>query len=152
MASFILSAAIRAVKSKVGTWRAYESVRQLVPEVTQEEWAQAIGEARSALSQRVLEATRPLNRIPVAGEWTPITRKSNVNWWQQVEVYIRDATTGARSVFNVTIKGDTLRSRLAVVNEAQKQAALIFASDPDNYPVAIVGVGYAGTYEIQRPK
>jgi hypothetical protein len=151
VASFILSAAIRAVKSKIGTWRAYENVRTLVPEITREEWAQAVGEARSALAQRVLEATRPSNRVPVQGEWTTITRKSGAQWWQQVEVYIRDSVTGARSVFNVTVKTDTLRSRQSVMQQAERQASLLFSSDPDRYPVAIVGIGYAGTYQIQRP-
>lgn len=151
MASFILSAAIRAVKSRIGTWRAYESVRTLVPEITREEWAEAIGEARSAIAQRVSEVARPINRRPVAGEWTQITRKSGAAWWQQVELYIRDSTTGARSVFHVTIKTDTLHSRQNAMAEAERQAALIFASDPDNYPVAIVGMSYTGTYQIQRP-
>lgn len=148
MANFILSAAIRAVKSKVGTWVAYDQIRRQVPEITEREWAAAIGEAREAISQRVLEATRPLNRRPVAGEWTDIRRRSNTQWWQQVTLFVRDSTTGARSVFNMTIKTDTLRSRGFAIEEAQRRAAFIFASDPDNYPVAVVGSEYSGTYQI----
>lgn len=151
MANFILSAAIRAVKSKMGTWVAYDQVRRQVPEVTEAEWAQAIAEARTAIAQRVLEATRPLNRRPVVGEWTDIPRKSNVQWWQQVTLFVRDSATGARSVFPVTIKTDTLRSRQFAVQEAINRAALLFASDPDNYPVAVVGFEYAGTYRIVPP-
>lgn len=151
MANFILSAAIKAVKSKVGTWKAFEQVRALVPEVTEAEWARAVGEARTALAQRVLEATRPLNRRPVAGEWTDIERKSGSGWWQQVTLFVRDSATGARGVFHVTVKTDTLRSRVNAIAEAQRTAALIFASDPDNYPVAIIGAEYSGTYRIVRP-
>lgn len=151
MANFILSAAIRAVKSKVGTWVAYDQIKRLVPEITESEWAEAIGEARSSISQRVLEATRPLNRRPVVGEWTDIRRRSNTQWWQQVSLFVRDSGTGARSVFNVTIKTDTLRSRQFAIQEATNRAALIFASDPDNYPVAIVGAEYSGTYHILPP-
>lgn len=151
MANFILSAAIRAVKSKMGTWVAYDQIRQLVPEVTEAEWAQAIGEARNAIAQRVLEATRPLNRRPVVGEWTDIRRRSSTQWWQQVTLFVRDSTTGARSVFPVTIKTDTLRSRQFAVQEAISRASFIFASDPDNYPVAVVGFEYSGTYQVLPP-
>lgn len=151
MANFILSAAIRAVKSKVGTWVAFDQVKALVPEITQAQWAEAIGEAKAALAQRVLESTRPLNRKPVAGEWTDITRKSGTAWWQQVTLYIRDTATGARSQFHVTIKTDTLRSRQFAIQEATNRAAALFASDPDNYPVAIIGFDYAGTYRIVPP-
>lgn len=151
MANFILSAAIRAVKSKVGTWVAFDQVQRLVPEVTREEWARAVGEARSAIAERVLEATRPLNRRPVQGEWTDIERKTGSAYWQQVTLFLRDNTTGARSVFHVTVKTDTLRARQFAIAEAESRAALLFASDPDNYPVAIVGAEYAGTYRIVRP-
>lgn len=151
MANFILSAAIKAVKSRVGTWRAFDQVKALVPEVTEAQWAQAVGEAREAIAQRVLESTRPLNRRPVAGEWTELTRKSGAQYWQQVTLFIRDSATGARSQFHVTIKTDTLRSRAFAIAEAETRAALIFASDPDNYPVAIIGAEYSGTYQIKRP-
>lgn len=152
MANFILSAAIKAVKSKIGTWRAFEQVRRLAPEVSEAEWARAVAEARTAIAQRVLEATRPLNRRPVQGEWTDIPRKSGSQWWQQVTLFIRDSTTGARSQFHVTIKTDTLRARMFAIQEAETRAAAIFASDPDNYPVAIVGAEYAGTYRIVTPE
>jgi len=135
----------------MGTWVAYDQVRRQVPEVTQAEWAQAIGEARTAIAQRVLEATRPLNRRPVVGEWTDIRRKSNTQWWQQVTLFVRDTTTGARAAFPVTIKTDTLRSRQFAVQEAMSRAALIFASDPDNYPVVTIGFEYSGTYHILPP-
>lgn len=148
MANFILSAAIRAVKSKIGTWVAFDQVRRLVPEVTESEWAAAVSEAREAIKQGVLEATRPLNRRPVAGEWSDLERRSGAAWWQQVTLFIRDSTTGARSKFHVTVKTDTLRSRMSAIAAAREQAALIFASDPDNYPVAIVGAEYRNTFRI----
>lgn len=153
MANFILAAAIRAVKSKIGTWRAYESIVDLVPEVTREEWARAVGDARAALAQRVLEATRPLNRRPVASEFgPPLTRKSGANYWQTTEIYIRDKETGARSVFHYTYRTDTLRSRLAVINEATQAIQGLIDGKPDDYPVDIIGAAYTGTYQIQRPR
>jgi hypothetical protein len=151
MANFILSAAIRAVKSRIGTWNAYDSISELVPEVSKEQWAAAIGEARAALAQRVSEATRPLNRRPTADEFGPtLVRNSGARYWQTVEVFIRDQATGARSVYHVTVKTDTLRSRLAVVNEAIDTLQSRIDGAPEDYPVDIVGFAYTGTYQISR--
>lgn len=152
MASFILTAAIRAVKSKIGVQRAYESVSRLAPEVTQQEWSQAIGEAKAALSQRVDEWTRPLNRRPVSGEITTLERKSSVKYWQQVEIYIRDKETGARSVMHFYTRTDTLRSRISVVNDWIKHVQGMIDSRPKDYPIDIVGFAYTGTYEIRPPR
>lgn len=149
MATFILSAAIRAVKSKAGTWRAYDSISGLVPEVTRGQWAAAIGEARSALAQRVSEAVRPLNRRPTASEFgPPLERKSGTKFWQTVEIYARDRETGARSVFHYTHKTDTLRSRMVAVKAGIEKIQGIIDSNPTEYPLDIVGFAYTGTYPI----
>lgn len=153
MASFILSAAIRAVKSKAGVWRAYDAVAGIVPEVTKTEWAQAIGDARAALANRVLESTRPLNRRPTAAEFSgTLNAKSRFSIWQTVEVFVRDRETGARSSFPVRIGTDSLRSRLSVVSEAVGIVRGIVDSAPDDYPVDIVGFEYTGTYHITRAR
>lgn len=153
MATFILTAAIRAVKSKIGTWRAYDQITDLVPELSREQWASAIGEARAALAQRVSEVTRPLNRIPTASEFGPtIERRSSAKYWQTVEVYVRDKTTGARSVMHFTQRTDTLRSRLSVVNKALDFVNGIIEADPETYQIDVVGFGYTGTYQITAPR
>lgn len=151
MANFIVSAAIRAVKSRIGTWSAFDTIRELVPEVSREQWASAIGEARAALAQRVSESTRPLNRRPTADELGPtLTRNSSSKYWQTVEVFIRDQATGARSIYHMTIKTETLRSRLAVVNQAIETIQSRIDSAPEDYPVDIIGFAYTGTYPISR--
>lgn len=149
MANFIISAAIRAVKSKVGTWVAFESIQDLVPEVTREEWAAAVGQARAALSQKVSELTRPLNRRPTAAEFGPtLERRSSAKYWQQVEIYVRDKTTGARAIMHFTTRTDTLRSRISVINESIGRLQGRIDGAPEDYPVDIVGFAYTGTYPI----
>lgn len=151
MANFIVTAAIRAVKSRIGTWAAYDAISEIVPEVSREQWGAAIGEARAAIAQRVAEVTRPLNRRPTADEISAtLTRNSSSKYWQQVEVFIRDQATGARSIYHMTVKTDTLRSRLAVVNQAIDTIQSRIDSAPEDYPVDIIGFAYTGTYAIQR--
>ena len=153
MASFIISAAIRAVKSKVGIWKAYEAVQQMVPEITREDWAAAIGEARGALASRVSELTAPLNRRPTASEFAPpLERRSSAKYWQQVEIYVRDKVTGARSIMHFTTRTDTLRSRMSVVNDWIEHIQSRIDEKPDDYPVDIVGFAYTGTYPIVAPR
>lgn len=153
MASFILSAAIRAVKSKVGTWKAFDAIQDLVPEITREQWAAAIGEARAAVSQRVSELTLPLNRRPTAAEFGPaLERRSGAKYWQQVEIYVRDNQTGARSIMHFTTRTDTLRSRLSVVNDWIEHIQNLIDTRPDEYTADIVGFAYTGTYPIVPKK
>jgi hypothetical protein len=153
VANFILTAAIRAVKSKVGTWRAFEAIQDLVPEVSREEWAAAIGEARAALSQRVSEITRPLNRRPNASEFGPtLERRSSAKFWQTVEIYVRDKTTGARAIMHFTTRTDTLRSRISVINESIERLQGRVDGAPEDYPIDIVGFAYTGTYPIAPRK
>lgn len=153
MASFILSAAIRAVKSRIGVNRAFDSIVDIVPEITRAEWAQAVGEARAALANRVLESTRALNRRPVAAEFgPPLERRSGAKFWQTVEIFVRDRETGARSAFYHTFKTDTLRSRMVAVNDGIERIGAIIGASPDDYPVDIIGFEYTGTYEIVPPR
>lgn len=152
MANFILGAAIRAVKSRIGTWRAYDEVRSLVPEVTREQWSRAVTEAKTALAARIDELTRPLNRRPNASEFGPtIVRNSNANYWQHIEIYVRDKATGARAIRHFTTKTDTLRSRISVINDWIQHLQSQIDARPEDYPVDIIGFAYIGTYPIQKP-
>lgn len=150
MATFPIWAAIRTVKSKIGTWRGYELYREANPAMTREEWARAIGEARAALASRESEITKPLNRRPSGDEIQALTRKTGSGFWQQVEVYVRDRDTGLVSARHYTIRGDSLVSRARAVEEAMNRYQDAIDGDPDNYPEEIAGVAYVGTYEVVR--
>lgn len=147
MASFILTAAIRAVKSRIGTWSAYDTISDLAPDISREQWAAAIGEARAAIAQRVAESVRPLNRIPTGDEVTP-SKLTGVRskYLQTVEIFVSDRRTGARSSFYYTYKTDTLRSRLTAVNRANEFLRSIIDASPEEYDVDVLGSAYTGTY------
>lgn len=148
MASLPLWAAIRTLKSKIGTGVGLAQIREIAPEITESQWARAIGEARTALASRAVELTRPLNRRPTATEITPLSTKGSTGFFQHVDVYVRDSDTGAIEVRPYTIKGDSLRSRQSVVNEARSRYQQSIDSDPENYPEEVLAVAYTGTYEL----
>lgn len=150
MPSFPIWAAIRTVKSKVGTWVGYEKYREADPSMTREDWARAIGEARAAIAHGIAETSRPLGRRPTGDEIQPITRKTGTGYWQQVEIYVRDRDTGIVGTRHYTIRGDSVRSRISVVNEAMDRYQSAIDTNPDDYPEDIAGAAYVGTYQIMR--
>lgn len=148
MTTLPLWAAIRALKSKIGTGVGLAHLREVMPEVTDAQWSHAVGQARAALANRAVELTRPLNRRPIAGEISTMTTKNRTGFLQHVDVHIRDQDTGAIEVRPYSIRTDTLRSRQSIVNEARERYQAAIDRDPGNYPEEILAVAYSGTYEM----
>lgn len=148
MTTFPLWAAIRTVKSKLGTWAGYENFRALAPEVTRAEWARAIGDAKQALVNRSMELTRPLNRRPIGAEISRYTSVKQTGFLQQIDVYVRDRDTGLIETRPYTIKTRSLRSRQSIVNEGLGKYQNAIDTNPEDYPEEVLGAAYVGTYEL----
>ena len=148
MSSFPLWAAIRTVKSRLGTWAGYDKFSEIAPEVTRAEWARAIGEAKQAMTMRAQELTRPLNRRPLMSEVARYTSVRQTGFLQQIDVYVRDRDTGLIESRPYTIKARALRSRQSVVNEGLRRYEEAIASNPEDYPEDVLGAAYVGTYEL----
>lgn len=148
MGTFHLWAAIRTVKAKIGTWVGYDTYSEFDPELSREQWAEAIGQARAALNNRIDELTRPLNRRPVQGEITPMTTKGPRGFLQQIEVYVRDNDTGLVDSRYYTVKTQTLRSRQFIVNEGLQRYQAAIDANPGDYPEEILGAAYIGTHQM----
>lgn len=145
MASFPLWAAIRTIKSKLGTWAGYERYAEQDPSITRERWATAIGQARAALANRVAEITRPLNRRPVAGEWTPYRSTRATGYMQYVDVYVRDRDTGQIRSQPWAIRTDSLMSRQSAVNQALARYEAATLPEGTFEGEIVIGASYAGT-------
>lgn len=148
MADFPFWAAIRTVKERIGTWVGFARVQDLAPDITRAEWAQAIGQAQAALAAKVIEATRPLNRRPVAGEIFPYRSKRATGFLQQLDIFVRDRDTGLIESRPYTIRTQVLRSRGAVVAEGLARYQEAIDNNPDDYPEEVLGAMYAGTLEM----
>lgn len=148
MSLFGLWAAIRTVKSKIGTWEGFEKFREIDENLTRDEWARAIGEARAALANKAEEITRPLNRRPVGTEITTYSTKRASGYMQSVEIFVRDPDTGLIESRYFNIRGDTLRSRQSIVNQAVSRALEISETDPDSLGGEVMGAVYTGTFQM----
>lgn len=148
MSSYAMWAAIRTVKSKIGTWKGYEKYNETLPGVSREEWARTIGEVRAQLANREQEAFKPLNRRPISEEITTYTSKKARGYMQQVEVHVRDRDTGIIEARPYVVKGDTLRSRISIMKEAQARYQAAIDRNPQDYPEDIVGISYVGTHHL----
>lgn len=142
-------AAIRAIKSRVGKWRAMETVRALDPRVTRQSWQQAWSAATAALAQRQLEITRPLNRRPVQGtsEVMVRPRQRGAEFTQYASVFVRDPLTGDVSQAPFALRTDTLRSRLSVISEAVERFSQATTEGGTFEGQEILDARYAGTIQ-----
>lgn len=145
---FPLWAAIRTVKSKIGTWQGFERYTSLDPSVTRETWARAIGEARAAIANTLNEAVRPLNRRPGPGEFTQYTSRTKTGYLQYVKMYVRDRETGIVNEAWWTFKTDDLKSRQSVLNKAWQSFETATLPEGTFEGEQIIGAEYAGTVQM----
>ncbi len=148
MRQFALWAAIKTIKARIGTWVGFRQIQTAAPEVTEQDWAQAIGQARAALANRVAELTRPLNRRPLPSETIQYTTRRQSGFLQQLEIYVRDRDTGLIESRPYSLRTDTLMSRQTVINRGMTAYTFAAALNPDEYPEEVLGAAYAGTFEM----
>jgi len=149
MAQFHVWAAIRTIKDKIGTWAGFDKYSEFDEDITREEWAEAIGEARAAIANRNSELTRPLNRRPNGpGEIDPYSVKKGTGYIQQVEIFVKDRDTGLPETRHYLVKTQTLKSRQFIVNEALSRFRATAEANPDDYPEDILGAQYVGTRQL----
>lgn len=145
---FPLWAAIRTVKSRIGTWQGFAQYSALDPSITREAWARAVGEARAAIANTLNEAVRPLNRRPAPGEYTPYTSRRATGFLQYVKMFTRDRETGVVSEQWWSYKTDTLRSRQSVLNTAWQRFEAATLPEGTFEGEQVIGAEYAGTVQM----
>lgn len=145
---FNIWAASRMLKGKLAQSEGLRIARRLNPNLTDDEWRNAVAEARAILADKTSELSRPLNRRPIAGEYLPFKVKNPNGWIQQVEVYVRDIDTGVIEARPWSFKTETLRARMNVIREALEQFKAAIADNPEKYREEVLHAGYTGTYQL----
>lgn len=145
MASFPLWAAIRTVRSRMGTWVGFERYAEQDPTITRESWATAIAQARAALSNRVSELSRPLNRRPTQNEMTPYRSRTATGFMQYIDVYVRDRETGIITAQPWAMRTNAVISRQAAVNLALARYEAATLPEGTFEGEVVIGASYAGT-------
>lgn len=149
MSDYAFWAAIRTVKSKIGTWVGYDRLVSSGYEISKTEWASWVGQAQAAIANRSSELVKPLNRIPSGpGDIFPYESKRATGFMQSVEISVRDRQTGIEEIRFYTFRGDTLRSRGRVVADAVARYREAAATNPDDYPEEILAAWYSGTFQM----
>jgi len=145
-------AAVRTLRGHLGLAWGKTMAQTLNPNLTDEEWREAIARARAIIVNKQNELTRNLSARPRAGEISPFEVRTPGGYIQQVIVYVRDDATGLVDERHFSYKTDTLRRRLDVNKTVWDVFAKAVEDDPTTYPETIVGVAYVGTYErVPKP-
>ncbi len=148
MSTYAFWAAIRTVRSKVGTWVGYEGVRAAGLDVDRTSWARWIGQAQAAIANRTAELAAPLGLKPRGSEISPMETVRTRGFLQETVLHIRDRDTGIIRDQIFVIRGPTVLSRRNAVNRAKARYQAAIDNNPDDYPEEIVGAGYMGTWEM----
>jgi hypothetical protein len=146
--AFNVWAAVRTLRGHIGMENGFGIASRLNPELTREDWNDAIAKARAVIVNKSNELTRNLAAKPRAGEILPFNVKSPGGYIQQVEVFVKDNDTGLIDVRPHSLKTDTLRRRMDVAKEVWKLFQDSIDASPEEYPQTVIGVAYTGTYQL----
>lgn len=118
-------------------------------------WLQMVGQVRAHYARRITELSAPLNRRPVPTEVTQLTSAQAKGYIQYVDLFVRNKTTGLVTVRPQAVRGSTLRSRQAVVDQVvtryrtavdrSKTAPALWGTDPDE---DVIGGIYTATQQF----
>ncbi len=147
MATEYVPAAQYALHAVQEGWSAQAGVDRYRAEgghIADSTWRKLYGEVQRMHAERGSALNEPQRLRPVASEIRTWTTSQAKGFVQQVEVLVRDRDTGEIISVPYSGMGRTLRSRIAVINEA-----LSVYSDENAvlYNQQILGAVYTGTYE-----
>jgi hypothetical protein len=144
----VVAAAIKAVKSGLSANAGYRSFQAAGGSIARATWLRTVGEVRRTLSNQLDEASRPLNRRPVASEITPISTKTRSGYIQQVDVYVRNRDTGEVESRPFSWRTQVLVTRQAAVNEALAAFDTGVTGSPDRFNETVLGATYTSTLQL----
>jgi hypothetical protein len=109
-------------------------------------WYRLVGEIQASLAAREGIYDEPLNLRPVAAEIRTWTTAKARGYIQQVEVLVREKTTGQIVSVPFSVHGRSLVSR----RNAIQQALDVYSDDnAKRYDQVVLGAVYTGTYEAR---
>lgn len=116
--------------------------------IASQSWYHLVGEVQAMLASREGIYNEPVNLRPVASEiqtWTTARAKGYI---QQVEVLVRERSTGQIISVPFSVSGRSLVSRRSAIS----QALDVYSDDnAKKYDQQVLGAVYTGTYEA-RPE
>jgi len=149
MATEDLSAAQSALAAILGGFSARQGLEQFRAEgghIASQTWFRVTGELQAMLAEREGIYNEPINLRPVASEIQTWTTQKAKGYIQQVEVLVREKSTGQIVSVPFSVSGRTLVSR----RNAIQQALDVYSDDnAKKYNQTVLGAVYTGTYEAR---
>lgn len=139
-----LSAVISSINAGLSATAGLRAYREAGGSVRTATWYRLHGEVQAAFSNTLSEAGRPGNRFPTEDELTPWSTVDATGYLQQVEVALRDRTTGEVYFKPFSVTGDVLLTRNAAVEEAIAS----YQEGADEYDEQVLGAVHVGAYEL----
>jgi hypothetical protein len=143
-AQFALAAVQEGLSARAGLG----AYRESGGKIANETWYRLVGEIQASLADREGIYDEPIDEVPYAHQiktWTTAKAKGYI---QQVEVIVREKSTGQIISVPFSVTGHKLVTR----RQAMQQALDIYSDEnAQKYDQQILGAVYSGTYHA-RPK
>jgi hypothetical protein len=138
--------ALMSVQEGVSARAGLAAYREAGGHLASQSWYRLVGEIQASLAAREGIYDEPLDLAPVASEvkvWSTARAKGYI---QQVEVLVREKSTGQIISVPFSVQGRTLVTR----REAIRQALGVYSDDnAEKYDQQVLGAVYSGTYEAR---
>lgn len=145
---FPLGAAASTVRGGLSARAGLSAYRAGGGRVMDSTWFRLVAEARRTLSESIAETGRPLNRRPTGDEITSVTSRSKSGFWQQVEVFWRDRTTGEVGSSPFVLRSPGLLTRQKVIGFAIGEWSAGSSGTPNPNEHEVLGAAYVSTLEL----
>jgi hypothetical protein len=141
-AQWALSSVLGGSSARAGL----QAYREAGGHLASQSWYRLVGEIQASLAEREGIYDEPLNLRPVASEVKTWTTAKARGYIQQVEVLVREKSTGQIISVPFSVTGKSLVSR----RNAISQALDIYSDDnAKKYDQQVLGAIYTGTYEAR---
>lgn len=139
-----LSGVIGSLNAGLSATEGLRQFREAGGEVRTATWYRLHGEVQAAFGNTLAEAGRPGGRTPTLDETTQWSTVSATGFLQQVEVALRDRSSGEVYFKPYSISGEGLLTR----NAAIEQAISSYQEGSDEYDEQVLGAIHVGAYEL----
>lgn len=128
-------------------WSAREGLRRFREaggHIGNQRWFEVVRSVREAETHRIGELSGDVNAVPGAREITRWENLTKRGYFQQVNVLVRDTSTGELRIVPYTVYGNALISRKEAIQKAIGHIQSGIASG--SYEESLVAAVYSGTY------
>ena len=143
-----LSTVLATVRSGISARAGLRAYRAGGNSITDSVWFRMVSETRRSVADRIQETSRPITRRPSGDEITRLTSRKQAGYWQEVEIFYLDKSTGEVGSSPFVLRGKGLLTRRAVMDFAlaEWEAGSSGSPNPDDHEV--LGAAYVSTLEL----